>query len=187
MDAAYGGYFALAENLDATAAAAFARIGEADSIVIDPHKHGLQPYGCGCILFRDPAVGRLYKHASPYTYFSSKNHLIAEVYLDLVRRVPYFTDVNDPMPTRVDKALRHLALVVADEPEVSAACTFPESIIDNVNGPAARRDGALAIVKPCSRPRGPLTYHSLRPARSYTTRLAFARGTTSPSALSALP
>jgi AcrR family transcriptional regulator len=61
--------------------------------------------------------------ATAYTYFSSKNHLIAEVYLDLVRRVPYFTDVNDPMPARVDKALRHLALVVADEPEVSAACT----------------------------------------------------------------
>ena len=58
-----------------------------------------------------------------YTYFSSKNHLIAEVYLDLVRQVPYFTDVNDSMRTRVDKALRHLALVVADEPEVAAACT----------------------------------------------------------------
>ncbi len=61
--------------------------------------------------------------ATAYTYFSSKNHLIAEVYLDLVRQVPYFTDVNEPMPTRVDKALRHLALVVADEPEVAAACT----------------------------------------------------------------
>src|SRR6476661_593499 len=56
--------------------------------------------------------------ATAYTYFSSKNHLIAEVYLDLVRRVPYFTDVNEPMTTRVDNALRHLALVVADEPEV---------------------------------------------------------------------
>ena len=61
--------------------------------------------------------------ATAYTYFSSKNHLIAEVYLDLVRQVPYFTDVNDPMPTRVDNALRHLAMVVADEPEVGAACT----------------------------------------------------------------
>ncbi|SRX93471.1 hypothetical protein MSP7336_01709 [Mycobacterium shimoidei] len=61
--------------------------------------------------------------ATAYTYFSSKNHLIAEVYLDLVRQVPYFTDVNEPMPVRVDKALRHLALVVADEPEVAAACT----------------------------------------------------------------
>ncbi len=61
--------------------------------------------------------------ATAYTYFSSKNHLIAEVYLDLVRQVPFFTDVNEPMPTRVNQALRHLALVVADEPEVAAACT----------------------------------------------------------------
>lgn len=61
--------------------------------------------------------------ATAYTYFSSKNHLIAEVYLDLVRQVPFFTDVNEPMLTRVDKVLRHLALVVADEPEVGAACT----------------------------------------------------------------
>lgn len=61
--------------------------------------------------------------ATAYTYFSSKNHLIAEIYLDLVRQVPYYTDVNDPMRTRVDQALRHLALVVADEPEVGAACT----------------------------------------------------------------
>jgi AcrR family transcriptional regulator len=61
--------------------------------------------------------------ATAYTYFSSKNHLIAEVYLDLVRRVPYFTDVNEPMVARVDQALRHLALVVADEPEVATACT----------------------------------------------------------------
>jgi AcrR family transcriptional regulator len=61
--------------------------------------------------------------ATAYTYFSSKNHLIAEVYLDLMSQVPYFTDVNEPMPSRVEQALRNLALVVADEPEVAAACT----------------------------------------------------------------
>lgn len=61
--------------------------------------------------------------ATAYTYFSSKNHLIAEVYLDLVRKVPFFTDVNDARLHRVQHALRSLALVVADEPEVAAACT----------------------------------------------------------------
>ena len=61
--------------------------------------------------------------ATAYTYFSSKNHLVAEVYLDLVRQVPFFTDVNDSRLTRVQQALRTLALVVADEPEVAAACT----------------------------------------------------------------
>ncbi|KKF02850.1 TetR/AcrR family transcriptional regulator [Mycolicibacterium obuense] len=61
--------------------------------------------------------------ATAYTYFSSKNHLIAEIYLDLVRQVDYFTDVNDSTATRVEKTLRALALTVADEPEVAAACT----------------------------------------------------------------
>ncbi len=61
--------------------------------------------------------------ATAYTYFSSKNHLVAEVYLDLVRQVPYFTDVNDSRLNRVQQALRSLALMVADEPEVAAACT----------------------------------------------------------------
>jgi AcrR family transcriptional regulator len=74
--------------------------------------------------------------ATAYTYFSSKNHLIAEVYLDLVRQVPYFTDVNDPMPTRVHQVLRHLALVVADEPEVGAACTA--ALLGGGSDPAVR-------------------------------------------------
>jgi glutamate/tyrosine decarboxylase-like PLP-dependent enzyme len=84
-DAAYGGYFVLAENLGDQAKRAFAKIGEADSIVIDPHKHGLQPYGCGCVLFRDPAVGRLYKHDSPYTYFSSADLHLGEISLECSR------------------------------------------------------------------------------------------------------
>ena len=81
-DAAYGGYFRLASNLDGEAAHAFGRITEADSIVVDPHKHGLQPYGCGCILFRDPAMGRWYKHDSPCTYFTSQElHIHGETAL----------------------------------------------------------------------------------------------------------
>ena len=84
-DAAYGGYFVLAENLGSEARQAFARIGDADSIVIDPHKHGLQPYGCGCVLFRDPGVGRLYKHDSPYTYFSSAELHLGEISLECSR------------------------------------------------------------------------------------------------------
>src|SRR5207237_1106054 len=61
------------------------QIGKVDSVVIDPHKHGLQPYGCGCVLFRDPGVGRLYKHDSPYTYFSSKELHLGEISLECSR------------------------------------------------------------------------------------------------------
>jgi tyrosine decarboxylase / aspartate 1-decarboxylase len=84
-DGAYGGYFVLAGNLGEEAARAFARIAEADSIVIDPHKHGLQPYGCGCVLFRDPTVGGFYKHDSPYTYFSSAELHLGEISLECSR------------------------------------------------------------------------------------------------------
>ena len=86
VDAAYGGYFRLIpEALDEPARQAYAAVGEADSIVIDPHKHGLQPYGCGCVLFRDPAVGRFYKHDSPYTYFTSKQLHLGEISLECSR------------------------------------------------------------------------------------------------------
>jgi glutamate/tyrosine decarboxylase-like PLP-dependent enzyme len=86
VDAAYGGYFGLiAKDLDEPARLAYAVIGQADSIVIDPHKHGLQPYGCGCVLFRDPAVGRFYKHDSPYTYFTSKQLHLGEISLECSR------------------------------------------------------------------------------------------------------
>lgn len=86
VDAAYGGYFKLIpEVLDEPARRAFAAIDRADSIVVDPHKHGLQPYGCGCVLFRDPAVGRHYKHDSPYTYFTSKDLHLGEISLECSR------------------------------------------------------------------------------------------------------
>ena len=86
VDGAYGGYFKLIpDSLDAPARRAFAAIEQADSIVIDPHKHGLQPYGCGCVLFRDPAVGRFYKHDSPYTYFTSNQLHLGEISLECSR------------------------------------------------------------------------------------------------------
>jgi len=84
-DCAYGGYFVLAQNLEPDTAKSLAHIGQADSIVIDPHKHGLQPYGCGCVLLRDPALGRLYKHDSPYTYFSSTELHLGEISLECSR------------------------------------------------------------------------------------------------------
>lgn len=84
-DAAYGGYFGLADELGREPRQAYDRLGEAESIVIDPHKHGLQPYGCGCVLFRDPADGRFYKHESPYTYFSSGDLHLGEISLECSR------------------------------------------------------------------------------------------------------
>lgn len=90
VDAAYGGFFRLLadENDDALSAqdaASFRAIAECDSIVVDPHKHGLQPYGCGSVIFRDPTVGHFYKHDSPYTYFTSSELHLGEISLECSR------------------------------------------------------------------------------------------------------
>jgi glutamate/tyrosine decarboxylase-like PLP-dependent enzyme len=85
VDGAYGGYFTLAANLEPAARRAYDAIPHADSIVVDPHKHGLQPYGCGCVLFRDPSVGRFYKHDSPFTYFTSGALHLGEISLECSR------------------------------------------------------------------------------------------------------
>jgi glutamate/tyrosine decarboxylase-like PLP-dependent enzyme len=84
-DAAYGGYFCLAAELGEETRANLEQLGNADSVVIDPHKHGLQPYGCGCVLFRDPSIGRFYRHDSPYTYFTSNQLHLGEISLECSR------------------------------------------------------------------------------------------------------
>ncbi|WP_113698451.1 pyridoxal phosphate-dependent decarboxylase family protein [Nonomuraea lactucae] len=88
VDAAYGGFFTLLaaegspEPIDPLP---WRAVAEADSIVVDPHKHGLQPYGCGAVLFRDPAAGRFYVHDSPYTYFTSDELHLGEISLECSR------------------------------------------------------------------------------------------------------
>ena len=87
VDAAYGGFFRLIadDSADGVAAAPFQAIAQADSVVVDPHKHGLQPYGCGAVLFKDPRVIRYYKHDSPYTYFTSDELHLGEISLECSR------------------------------------------------------------------------------------------------------
>lgn len=85
VDSAYGGYFTLSSNLSSSSRAAYDALEHVDSFVVDPHKLGLQPYGCGCILLKDPTVGRFYKHDSPYTYFSSEEMHLGEITLECSR------------------------------------------------------------------------------------------------------
>jgi tyrosine decarboxylase / aspartate 1-decarboxylase len=85
-DAAYGGYFILAaSSIDVDTAASFRQLDKVDSLVIDPHKHGMQPYGCGCVLFKDPAIKELYRHNSPYTYLNSSDLHLGEISLECSR------------------------------------------------------------------------------------------------------
>ncbi|MFI9724175.1 pyridoxal phosphate-dependent decarboxylase family protein [Streptomyces sp. NPDC052396] len=88
VDAAYGGFYALLgrsgtpEGIDPRP---WQAIAACDSVVVDPHKHGLQPYGCGAVLFNDPSVSRYLAHDSPYTYFTQAELHLGEISLECSR------------------------------------------------------------------------------------------------------
>jgi glutamate/tyrosine decarboxylase-like PLP-dependent enzyme len=149
VDAAYGGFYTLLAGADSQPAldeAPWRAIAECDSVVVDPHKHGLQPYGCGAVLFRDPDVGRLYLHDSPYTYFTSDELHLGEISLECSRAgaaaaALWLTfRLLPPTPDglgRVLAACRRAALDVSDligassrlelyqRPELDIVCYFP--------------------------------------------------------------
>jgi glutamate/tyrosine decarboxylase-like PLP-dependent enzyme len=151
VDAAYGGFFALlADGADpGVEREPFAAIAGADSIVVDPHKHGLQPYGCGCVLFADPGVGRLYAHDSPYTYFTSGDLHLGEISLECSRAgaaaAALWTTLR-ALPLSRDGLGRHLAAarhagqqlageLAADErvavvvdPQLDIVCALPAGV-----------------------------------------------------------
>jgi glutamate/tyrosine decarboxylase-like PLP-dependent enzyme len=163
VDAAYGGFFRLLadDGEPSVAADPFAAIARADSIVVDPHKHGLQPYGCGCVVFADPAIGRLYAHDSPYTYFTSDALHLGEISLECSRAgaaaAALWTTLR-ALPLTREGLGRHLAaargaalelaaLLEADErtqlvvqPELDIVCVLPAS----GSGSAERAFGTLA-------------------------------------------
>jgi len=164
VDAAYGGFFTLLAALGTPGEPGAAdrasldpgpwrAIPECDSVVVDPHKHGLQPYGCGAVLFRDPAVGRLYRHDSPYTYFTSGELHLGEISLECSRAgaaaaALWLTfELLPPTPDGLGRVLaagRRAALDWSDllaasgrldlyqRPELDIVCYFP------VAGPPSR-------------------------------------------------
>jgi glutamate/tyrosine decarboxylase-like PLP-dependent enzyme len=138
VDAAYGGFFALVDPEP------FRGLARADSIVVDPHKHGLQPYGCGCVLFADPGVAGFFHHDSPYTYFTTSEHHPGETTLECSRpgaAAAALWATLRALPLTRDGLGAHLAaaraagLALADavrddlelvvEPELDIVCLFP--------------------------------------------------------------
>ncbi len=61
--------------------------------------------------------------ATAYTYFSSKEHLVAEVFWRRLAGSPPATRASGDPATRVVEVLQHIALLLADEPEFAGAVT----------------------------------------------------------------
>lgn len=88
VDAAYGGFYSILARSDDPQGLdrrPWLAIPDCDSVVVDPHKHGLQPYGCGAVLFSDPHAGRHLMHDSPYTYFTDSEQHLGEISLECSR------------------------------------------------------------------------------------------------------
>jgi glutamate/tyrosine decarboxylase-like PLP-dependent enzyme len=83
VDAAYGGYYRAVVldgegnvkpfdpseiNVSEYVYRQLACLSEADSVTIDPHKHGLVGYGAGSVLFKDEALRQVILNTAPYTY-----------------------------------------------------------------------------------------------------------------------
>jgi glutamate/tyrosine decarboxylase-like PLP-dependent enzyme len=176
VDAAYGGFFTLLAGATGQAgpagatgraglaaergpaaldAAPWRAISECDSVVVDPHKHGLQPYGCGAVLFRDPGVGRLFKHDSPYTYFTSDELHLGEISLECSRAgaaaaALWLTfRLLPPTPDGLGRVLAACRLAALDwselirassvlelyqRPELDIVCYFPVTLPRSLSG-----------------------------------------------------
>jgi AcrR family transcriptional regulator len=62
--------------------------------------------------------------ATAYTYFTSKEHLVTEVFWRRLEALPDAAPARRRAPARrVADALSDMALLVADEPELAAACS----------------------------------------------------------------
>jgi AcrR family transcriptional regulator len=61
--------------------------------------------------------------ATAYTYFTSKNHLVTEVFWRRLSALPPVEPGDGPAAARVARVLREIAMLVAEEQELAAACT----------------------------------------------------------------
>ncbi|MGQ5696003.1 TetR/AcrR family transcriptional regulator [Rhodococcus erythropolis] len=61
--------------------------------------------------------------ATAYTYFSSKSHLVAELFWRRLDAVPHEPSPEAEREAQVCSVLRSVALLVSDEPELAAAVT----------------------------------------------------------------
>jgi AcrR family transcriptional regulator len=97
------------------------RAGRVDALV-EATVEELRDHGYEGLTVRNAARRAGLAPATAYTYFASKDHLVAEVFWRRLQAL-------EPVPTsgrragRVSRALRELALLIAEEPELAAAST----------------------------------------------------------------
>ena len=83
----------------------------------------LRREGFGGLTIRMVAAEAGVGAATAYTYFSSKEHLFAEIFWRRLAGTPAPPTDDPDRKNRIVAVLRHIALLVADEPELAGAVT----------------------------------------------------------------
>ena len=93
--------------------------------LVDAAVEEVRSVGFGGLTVRNVAARAGVAPATAYTYFGSKEHLVGEVFWRRLKALPQApVDARVSPPKRVAAMLRDVAMLVADEPELSAACTI---------------------------------------------------------------
>jgi AcrR family transcriptional regulator len=87
-----------------------------DAAVEELHAHGYEGLTVRAVATRCGVAA-----ATAYTYFASKDHLVAEIFWRRLCALPEVT--AQPSPDAVVEVLRATVSIVADDPAVGAACT----------------------------------------------------------------
>ncbi len=116
---------ALEVPADPTRRALTARQAETVGVLVDAAVDELRATGYEGLTVRNVARRAGVAPATAYTYFASKDHLITEAYW---RRLVALGETaftsRARTETRVARTLADISLLVADEPQVAAACTI---------------------------------------------------------------
>jgi AcrR family transcriptional regulator len=88
--------------------------------LLDAGLEALGELGFDDLSLREVARRAGVTHTTAYSYFSSKEHLVAEIHWRLIRQAPPVeADPAAPLPTRLGDALRSLSTPYAGEPELA--------------------------------------------------------------------
>jgi AcrR family transcriptional regulator len=99
---------------------------EVDAVqrLVDASADELEAHGYDGLTVRNVARRAGMAPATAYTYFSSKDHLVAEVFWRRLDALPpVHVDRRRAPATRVAAAMRDVGALVTDEPRLAAACT----------------------------------------------------------------
>jgi AcrR family transcriptional regulator len=100
-----------------------ARQAETVDRLLDAALEEIRSVGFDALTVRSVAARAEVAPATAYTYFASKNHLVAEVFARKLAELPHLDDAGSSPKARLAAEFDHLARFLAEEPELAHGTT----------------------------------------------------------------